>query len=97
MVCFPKFIPRYFPCLSLRAFARENIHALFFVHLATQAQTLTTFQPYSKYPPCYKDVTFWLPDENFHNNDLFEVVRDVAGDLVEEVTYFCNLARHILG
>ncbi|CAM9136121.1 unnamed protein product, partial [Hapterophycus canaliculatus] len=50
-----------------------------------EAQTLTTFQPYSKYPPCYKDVTFWLPDGGFHNNDLFEVVRDVAGDLVEEI------------
>ncbi|CAM9887828.1 unnamed protein product [Ectocarpus sp. 6 AP-2014] len=50
-----------------------------------EAKTLTTFQPYSKYPPCYKDVTFWLPEDNFHNNDLFEVVRDVAGDLVEEI------------
>eukprot|EP00903_Cladosiphon_okamuranus_P019905 g18294.t1 len=50
-----------------------------------EAQTLTTFQPYSKFPPCYKDVTFWLPEETFHNNDLFEVVRDVAGDLVEEI------------
>ncbi|CAM9442286.1 unnamed protein product, partial [Scytosiphon promiscuus] len=50
-----------------------------------EAQTLTTFQPYSKYPPCYKDVTFWLPEGDFHNNDLFEVVRDIAGDLVEEI------------
>ncbi|CAM9797023.1 unnamed protein product, partial [Pylaiella littoralis] len=50
-----------------------------------KAQTLSTFQPYSKYPPCYKDVTFWLPEDKFHNNDLFEVVRDVAGDLVEEI------------
>ncbi|CAM9339561.1 unnamed protein product [Ascophyllum nodosum] len=47
--------------------------------------TISTFKPYSKYPPCYKDVTFWLPDSGFHNNDLFEVVRDVAGDLVEEI------------
>jgi phenylalanyl-tRNA synthetase alpha chain len=22
---------------------------------------ITTFQPYSKYPPCYKDMSFWLP------------------------------------
>lgn len=71
----------------LFAFLRETTTTtpFFCFHLATQAQTLTTFQPYSKYPPCYKDVTFWLPEETFHNNDLFEVVRDVAGDLVEEV------------
>lgn len=57
---------------------------------------LVTFRPYSKYPPCYKDVSFWLPltGENkgqgaaspaFHENDLMEIVRDVASDLVEDV------------
>lgn len=46
---------------------------------------LITFKPYSKYPPCYKDVSFWMP-EGFHENDLFETVRDAAGDLVEDVT-----------
>jgi hypothetical protein len=50
----------------------------------------TTFVPYSKYPPCYKDLTFWLPaaaggDAAFHDNNFFEVVRGVAGDLVENV------------
>lgn len=58
--------------------------------LPSQEGTISTFKPYSKYPPCYKDVTFWLPD-GFHNNDLFEVVRDVAGDLVEEVRQNRNL------
>ncbi|SNX82565.1 related to MSF1 - phenylalanine--tRNA ligase alpha chain, mitochondrial [Melanopsichium pennsylvanicum] len=47
---------------------------------------LLTFKPYSKYPPCYKDVSFWLPqDKKFHENDLFEIVRDRVGDLVEDV------------
>ncbi|EST06224.1 Phenylalanine-tRNA ligase, beta subunit, ferrodoxin-fold anticodon-binding [Kalmanozyma brasiliensis GHG001] len=47
---------------------------------------LLTFKPYSKYPPCYKDVSFWLPQERkFHENDLFEIVRDRVGDLVEDV------------
>ncbi|EIW68997.1 hypothetical protein TREMEDRAFT_68902 [Tremella mesenterica DSM 1558] len=78
---------------------------------------ITQFKPYSKYPPCYKDMSFWLPissvpassehgavsaggriqegemsvkmDENggkvFHENDFCEIVRDVAGDLVETV------------
>lgn len=83
VVLFPSLTPHDFPRPSLRLPGKTS-HSLF--HLATQAQTLTTFQPYSKYPPCFKDVTFWLPEENFHNNDLFEAVRDVAGDLVEEVT-----------
>ncbi|UZJ54426.1 hypothetical protein CBS101457_003746 [Exobasidium rhododendri] len=45
---------------------------------------LITFKPYSKYPPCYKDVSFWLPTP-FHENDLFEIIRDIAGDLTEDV------------
>ena len=53
------------------------------------------FKPYSKYPPCFKDVTFWLPGEGFHNNDMFELVRDVAGDLVEEVRYLVERRRPI--
>ena len=44
------------------------------------------FQPYSKYPPCYKDITFWLPSGHFHEHDFFELVRGVAGDLAESVT-----------
>jgi phenylalanyl-tRNA synthetase alpha chain len=45
---------------------------------------LVKFKPYSKYPACYKDITFWLP-EPFHENDFFELVREVAGDMVERV------------
>ncbi len=22
---------------------------------------ITKFQPFSKYPPCYKDIAFWIP------------------------------------
>nr|XP_018264758.1 phenylalanine-tRNA ligase [Kwoniella dejecticola CBS 10117]OBR86916.1 phenylalanine-tRNA ligase [Kwoniella dejecticola CBS 10117] len=53
---------------------------------------ITTFQPYSKYPPCYKDMSFWLhqtsptAEEAFHENDYCEIVRDVVGDLIESVT-----------
>jgi len=45
---------------------------------------IVQFQPYSKYPQCYKDVSFWLP-KDFHANDLNELVREVGGDLVEQV------------
>ena len=45
---------------------------------------IVEFQPYSSYPACYKDVTFWISDINtFEENDLFEVVRGVGGDLIE--------------
>ena len=49
-----------------------------------QANKVTTFKPFSKYPPCYKDVSFWLPAE-FHENDLYEQIRSVGGDIVEDV------------
>ena len=51
-----------------------------------QAGKISTFRPYSKQPPCYQDVSFWLPEQTskFHENDFCEIVRDVAGDLAEE-------------
>ncbi len=56
------------------------------------------FKPYSKYPPCFKDVSFWQPkadaegeaaaasSSEVSENDLCEQVRGVAGDLVESVS-----------
>ena len=49
-----------------------------------QGDMTTKFKPFSKFPPCYKDMAFWLSD-SFTENNLCEVVRGVAGDLVEEV------------
>jgi phenylalanyl-tRNA synthetase alpha chain len=47
---------------------------------------ITAFKAYSKFPPCYKDVSFWTgPGEEVHENDFCDLVRDVAGDLVENV------------
>ena len=46
---------------------------------------ISTFKAYSKYPPCYKDISFWLKDTAFHDNDIYDLVRVVAGDLVEDV------------
>lgn len=46
--------------------------------------SITPFKPYSRHPECYKDLAFWTK-EGFHENDFCEVVRDVAGDLVEGV------------
>jgi len=57
---------------------------------------ISKFVPFSKHPPCYKDVAFWLktsssaaggsgPTSQFHENDMTEIVRDVARDLAEDV------------
>ncbi|KAK2790313.1 hypothetical protein FQN53_000079 [Emmonsiellopsis sp. PD_33] len=63
-----------------------------------KAGKITRFVPFSKHPACYKDIAFWLPPSAsvagasaaggrmpFHENDMMEIVRDVAGDLVEDV------------
>ena len=59
---------------------------------------LRRFVPFSKHPACYKDVSFWLRPtsaaggntrgvnaHDFHENDVMEIIRNVAGDTVEAV------------
>lgn len=49
-------------------------------------KTNVHFKPFSKYPSCYKDISFWLPADNTYvENDFFELVRSISGDLVESV------------
>merc|ERR1712146_19910 len=43
------------------------------------------FQPFSKYPPTDRDVSFWLP-EAYSPNHLADLVREIAGDLVESIS-----------
>ncbi|KAF3614211.1 Phenylalanine--tRNA ligase, chloroplastic/mitochondrial [Capsicum annuum] len=50
------------------------------------------FKPFSKYPPCYKDMSFWISD-SFTENNLCEVVRGIAGDLAEEVKLIDNFTN----
>jgi phenylalanyl-tRNA synthetase alpha chain len=50
------------------------------------------FKPYSKFPPCYKDMAFWVSPE-FTENNLCELVRGIGGDLVEEVTLIDNFTH----
>jgi phenylalanyl-tRNA synthetase alpha chain len=50
------------------------------------------FKPFSKYPPCYKDMSFWIND-SFTENNLCEIVRGVAADLVEEVKLIDNFTN----
>jgi phenylalanyl-tRNA synthetase alpha chain len=51
---------------------------------ASRPGSRVKFVPFSKYPVCYKDVAFWH-EASFHANDLAELVREVAGDVVEDV------------
>lgn len=43
-----------------------------------------TFEEVSKYPPVLRDISFIAP-KSFVPNDYFDLVRDVGGDLIEEV------------
>ena len=31
---------------------------------------ISKFKPYSKYPTCYKDIAFWIPETGFSENDF---------------------------
>jgi len=68
-----------------------------FAGMSDKLDAIRRFVPFSKYPPCYKDISFWLKStsaaggntkasiQDFHENDVMELVRNVAGDLVEDV------------
>lgn len=43
----------------------------------------------SRYPPVIRDISF-VVDKNFVPNDYFDLVREIAGDLVEEVKLIDN-------
>lgn len=42
------------------------------------------FKPFSDQPACYKDMAFWIP-AGYSENDFYQIVRDLHGDLVESV------------
>lgn len=54
---------------------------------------IVEFQPYSKFPPVFKDIAFWTTSDNeegtkkdvFVENDFFDAVRSTAGDLAERI------------
>ena len=47
---------------------------------------VTKFKSFSKYPVCWKDISFWSPNHSLvTENDFCELVREVAGSLVEKV------------
>ncbi|KAJ9158376.1 Phenylalanyl-tRNA synthetase [Coniochaeta hoffmannii] len=68
-----------------------------FTGVSDDLSKLKRFVPFSKYPACYKDVSFWLRStsaaggntkanaHDWHENDLMEIVRSICGDVVEDV------------
>jgi len=49
---------------------------------------ITKFVDYGKQPICYKDVSFWINCKDlpsFSENEIFEIARNVAGDLIENI------------
>lgn len=81
-----------------------------FLNQFSSKENVNTFVPFSKYPECYKDVSFWLRSsssstgggmrsnaQDFHENDVMEVVREVGSDLVEDVRLVDNFQHPVSG
>lgn len=47
--------------------------------------SIKKFKPFSKYPPCNKDISMWLGD-SFCENSMNDIIRGMSGDLVESVS-----------
>lgn len=48
------------------------------------------YKAVSKAPQCVFDLSFWLPEyehTRYTPNDFYDLVRDIGGDLVEQVRY----------
>ncbi len=69
-----------------------------FKGLSSNLDKIKRFVPFSKYPACPRDVAFWLRSssssagggiransQDLHENDVMEIVRDIGGDVVEDV------------
>lgn len=68
-----------------------------FTGVSDDLTKIRPFTPFSKYPPSIRDVSFWTQSTSpaggnskghAHENDVMEVVRNVAGDLAEDVSLF---------
>ncbi|PWN27803.1 phenylalanyl-tRNA synthetase [Jaminaea rosea] len=56
--------------------------------LSKKREKLITFEPFSRYPPCYKDVSFWTTSSktSWHENDLMELIREETSPSSVEAT-----------
>ncbi len=51
------------------------------------------FKPFSVQPNCYKDMAFWIP-AGYSENDFYQIVRDLHGDLVESVKLIDKFSKN---
>lgn len=66
---------------DIRLFWSENER---FLKQFKEGDMAARFQPFSNFPAVQKDVSLWVEDDDrFHENDVHEKAREVAGDLVE--------------
>ncbi|NXR68641.1 SYFM protein, partial [Rhadina sibilatrix] len=49
--------------------------------------------PLSRYPPLINDISFWLPSETYSQNDFYDLVRTIGGDLIEKVVLLDEFAH----
>lgn len=57
-----------------------------------EAGKIIQFKPFSSHPPLIRDLSFYIPREGIlTDNDVFDVIRQGGGDLVESV----NLVAHL--
>ncbi|XP_077125926.1 phenylalanine--tRNA ligase, mitochondrial isoform X1 [Ranitomeya variabilis] len=70
---------------DIRLFWSESELFLKQFHVSNINQAVQ-FQPISKFPHLSNDISFWLPSEGYLENDFYDLVRNVAGDIVEEVS-----------
>ncbi|CAF9939914.1 MAG: hypothetical protein ALECFALPRED_008375 [Alectoria fallacina] len=81
-----------------------------FLKQFSNKENVNTFVPFSRYPECYKDVSFWLRSsgssagggmrsnaQDFHENDVMEIVRDVGSDLIEAVKLVDDFVHPVSG
>ena len=81
-----------------------------FLNQFSSTKNINAFIPFSRYPECYKDVSFWLRSssssagggmrnnaQDFHENDVMEIVRDVGSDLVEDVRLIDDFVHPVSG
>ncbi|XP_020829478.1 phenylalanine--tRNA ligase, mitochondrial isoform X1 [Phascolarctos cinereus] len=69
---------------DIRMFWSEDERFLKQFHVPNINQNVQ-FQPLSKYPALVNDISFWLPSQNYSENDFYDLVRTIGGDLVEKV------------
>ena len=62
---------------------------------AASPDSKIVYKEVSKFPQCTNDISFWLPKQDgdtelFSPNDFYDLVRDIGGDMVEQVIEIFN-------